>query len=734
MGSDEDAALLVLIHQHLKVSGYREAAQLLEEHLTQVEMPVESLNLHDIYTGWMKLCSLAQHAKQETEIDSGTLKTKVIKQEEEEAADVKLYSVAGDNKADDKPLSVSKMEVVASSTAETTTGTVSDQNLDPADKTQTGRSDGGASKSSDSEVEEEWKKTSTDTKTVPTEASVVASNEGKSSISASSDTERTSEPTQGNSDPINPSQPETQLRTSDPAEVSGSESEQEEENEEEQEPQAVINSPEVTKETCASEPIDAVQVATVCSSQETNVAELLEEEQLTAAERSVHAESVSDPTVEDTSNQAAEREAPPPADADSEIPQVVRFETEEEDELKTPVATEDQSDASDPPARAAEVQEDDDSCIILNIQTNEAAKQQPAELFGDPITARKKKKSKKGSAETSWVDIAVTPSTDVAYTDTLSDSPLTSRSKKKKRKGKKRDEMANEEKNKNKVSEESQVAKPKKKAKKRKREDMEETIFPLENTSKKKKKKQQLTDGMKHKTEMTGMDEGNSGNSAETRLRKNKKKREELQFKEAPAEGEKEQTKATADSNSSQLSSAKKKKHLRRKLSLKKRLKLRKKEMMRKAQSPNFHAGQTITGRKKQKQEQKETGKSPRPKTEINTEQEESSWKENQPPRRRKRRKSVMNILDAPEDESEFSKEKKEKKKKTKMGEISPPDMVTQLPPAKKKKKDRLKIQLEDTEAPPAVSEAKNFFPNVIYFQTACMFAQSEPFFTEFIL
>ncbi|MEQ2189375.1 hypothetical protein GOODEAATRI_024678, partial [Goodea atripinnis] len=372
--------------------------------------------------------------------------------------------------------------------------------------------------------------------TVPTEASVVASNEGKSSISASSDTERTSEPTQGDPDPINPSQPETQLRTSDPAE-----SEQEEENEEEQEPQAVINSPEVTKETCASEPIDAVQVATVCSSQETNVAELLEEEeeQLTAAERSVHAESVSDPTVEDTSNQAAEREAPPPADADSEIPQVVRFEkTEEEDELKTPVATEDRSDASDPPAReAAEVQEDDDSCIILNIQTNEVAKQQPAELFGDPITARKKKKkSKKGSAETSWVDI----------TDTLSDSPLTSRSKKKKRKGKKRDEMANEEKNKNEVAEESQVAKPKKKAKKRKREDMEETIFPLENTSKKKKKKQQLTDGMKHKTEMTGTDEGNSGNSAETRLRKKKKKREELQFKEAPAEGEKEQTKATA--------------------------------------------------------------------------------------------------------------------------------------------------------------------------------------------
>ncbi|KAK5606998.1 hypothetical protein CRENBAI_010839 [Crenichthys baileyi] len=66
-----------------------------------------------------------------------------------------------------------------------------------------------------------------------------------------------------------------------------------------------------------------------------------------------------------------------------------------------------------------------------------------------------------------------------------------------------------------------------------------------------------------------------------------------------------------------------------------------------------------------------------------------------------------MNILDAPEDETEFSKEKKEKKMKPKMGEISPPDMLTQLPPAKKKKKDRLKIQLEDAEAPPAVSGKK---------------------------
>ncbi|XP_035993683.1 ABC transporter F family member 4 [Fundulus heteroclitus] len=319
MGSEEDAALLALIHRHLEASGYREAAQRLEEHLTQVEMPVEGLNLHDIYTGWIKLCSLAQHAKQETRAEYGNLKMRMIKQEEEEAADVKLNGAAGEKRTDDKPLIEPKTEVLSAETA-----IVSEQHLEAADKTQTEKSD---SESSDSEVEEEEKeKTSTDTEPVPAEAP----NEGEGS---GSDTERTSEPTQSDPDVIDPSQPETQPRPSDPAEESSPESEQEEEeeeedqqggDEEEQETQAVINSPEATEETSASERIDAVQGSTACSSQEANVAELLEEEEEEEEEEHTAAEGLSH--AHDVSNQEAEREAPPPAGADVESPQETRSE------------------------------------------------------------------------------------------------------------------------------------------------------------------------------------------------------------------------------------------------------------------------------------------------------------------------------------------------------------------------------------------------------------------------
>lgn len=56
----------------------------------------------------LRLCSLAQDARQETD-DSGNLKKKSIKpepavSEEEEAADAKLSSVAGQDEADAKPL------------------------------------------------------------------------------------------------------------------------------------------------------------------------------------------------------------------------------------------------------------------------------------------------------------------------------------------------------------------------------------------------------------------------------------------------------------------------------------------------------------------------------------------------------------------------------------------------------------------------------------------------------
>nr|XP_029134705.1 CWF19-like protein 2 homolog [Labrus bergylta]XP_029134706.1 CWF19-like protein 2 homolog [Labrus bergylta] len=116
MASEEDDALLFLIYQHLKHGGYKKAAKGLQKHLPQVETTEESSNLHDIYTGWMKLGSLAQHAKQETE-DSTAMKTESIKrepatseEEEGEGADSKLSNIPEENHVDTKPPSESMTE------------------------------------------------------------------------------------------------------------------------------------------------------------------------------------------------------------------------------------------------------------------------------------------------------------------------------------------------------------------------------------------------------------------------------------------------------------------------------------------------------------------------------------------------------------------------------------------------------------------------------------------------
>ncbi|KAM6989824.1 uncharacterized protein LKV04_009417 [Tautogolabrus adspersus] len=115
MASEEDGALLLLIYQHLKHSGYKKAAKGLQKHVPEMETTEESSNLHDIYTGWMKLCSLAQHAKQETE-DSMALKKESIKREpatsgeEEEVADSKLSNIPEENHVDAKPPSDSLTE------------------------------------------------------------------------------------------------------------------------------------------------------------------------------------------------------------------------------------------------------------------------------------------------------------------------------------------------------------------------------------------------------------------------------------------------------------------------------------------------------------------------------------------------------------------------------------------------------------------------------------------------
>ncbi|TNN47683.1 Treacle protein [Liparis tanakae] len=127
MSSEEDAAaLLYLVFEHLKMSGYKKAAKALEKHVAQVETPEESSNLQDIYTSWNKLCSLAQHAKQEAE-DSATVKKKSIKPEpassaEEEEEKVggatKLADVTEENDAGAKPPPESATNGVGASDAE----------------------------------------------------------------------------------------------------------------------------------------------------------------------------------------------------------------------------------------------------------------------------------------------------------------------------------------------------------------------------------------------------------------------------------------------------------------------------------------------------------------------------------------------------------------------------------------------------------------------------------------
>uniref|UniRef100_A0A8D3DYE6 LisH domain-containing protein n=1 Tax=Scophthalmus maximus TaxID=52904 RepID=A0A8D3DYE6_SCOMX len=180
----DDAALLVLIYQHLKVNGFQRAAKGLEKHVARVETPEESSNLHDIYTGWMKLCSLAQHAKQEAE-DSATLKKRSIKaepatSEEEEAANGKLAAAAGEEEeADAKPPAGSRADAVDSSAADLSRGgkhadAVSERRPEAAGET--GSTNPEAERPDDDEEDEEEEETKSEQESAPVEASAEATN------------------------------------------------------------------------------------------------------------------------------------------------------------------------------------------------------------------------------------------------------------------------------------------------------------------------------------------------------------------------------------------------------------------------------------------------------------------------------------------------------------------------------------------------------------------------------
>ncbi|KAM6920636.1 uncharacterized protein PEZ65_012557 [Lycodopsis pacificus] len=206
MASEEDAALLLLIFQHLKVNGYQKAAKALQKHVAQVETPEESSSLHDIYTSWIKLCSLAQQAKQETE-DLSTVKNNIkpepaTSEEEggeggEGGADTKLSNVTEENNVDVKPLPEPGTDGVESSTAELPSeegdadAASEPPPLHPAEEARTTKSDSEEEEEEEDEEEQKEDEEATEQESAPVEVSAEASNEAESS---SSDSEEEAEP------------------------------------------------------------------------------------------------------------------------------------------------------------------------------------------------------------------------------------------------------------------------------------------------------------------------------------------------------------------------------------------------------------------------------------------------------------------------------------------------------------------------------------------------------------
>ncbi|XP_042353490.1 cell surface glycoprotein 1-like [Plectropomus leopardus] len=435
MASEEDGTLLYLIFQHLKVNGYHKAAKVLEKHVAQVETPEESSSLHDIYTGWMKLCSLAQHAKQETE-DSTSLKKSSIKpepatSEEEEGADTKLTT--DENNVDAKPPPESTTDGVESSNAdlpceERDADTVTEQLLHPAGETKTTNSDGEKKEEKTEEEETKPKQES-----APVEASAEASNKAESSSSNSSDSEEEVEPS-----PVEPrqaasDQAEDQLRASDPAVTSSLDSESSKDHKEDDD--------ELKQTPSTTEP------------------------------------ATSDLTALETNDQPAESEAPPPADPDSENPEEEEVKNEEEkskmtdgSDVTSPLKPEDQTATSatpeDPITDTEKAEEPADS-ISLNIQVEEsdATEQETSQLLpeeaaesckDDKTPKKKKKKSKKETPAKGETPTTDTPSTDSSTVDTSSDPALSTKSAKKRKRDKKRVEEVAEEEEVQKIEEEKQ--------------------------------------------------------------------------------------------------------------------------------------------------------------------------------------------------------------------------------------------------------------------------------------
>ncbi|KAM9844431.1 uncharacterized protein ACBR49_011269 isoform 2-T2 [Aulostomus maculatus] len=697
MASEEDDALLFLIFQHLKVNGYRRAAKVLEKHVTQVETPKESSNLHDIYTGWMKLCSLAQHAKQEAE-DATSFKKQGIKPEpatsEEDDDAVRKLACNSEDHVDAKPPLEPMTDVGESPHAD-----VSEQLLDPATKTKnldnkSCDSSGSAAEKEEEEEEgveeeeegegeedeeggeeeeeEEGEGTKSQQESAPAEVSVEGLNGAESS---SSDSEEVAEPAVSTRGQAASDQISDQPEAPDPAGISLTEPKQESE--------AATEASDITDEKSASE--EAAVNQTEAASPTKVSGDCAEHKEVqcgvwlgaVVVSKTRQAEpAAASPTAQETNDQPAEGEAPPPAGSKTRCPDPECDLTSEEGEAEkeekskmdagelTAPPEPDERDATDDgkaAAAAAGERADSDVSIILNIadedceaaerETSSLLPGEAAESFKTP--KRKKKKSRKA---------ADSPTTDASLRDAPAETPLAS---KRKRKDKPRQEEPVEEVQTKEEEEEEEDASPttsskKRKAKKRKKErdEVEEKDegTPAPAPERKIKKRKNMRDVEEEEVVGGAMEEEQKVEDhvspAGEKKKKKKKKRtegevkEEVQGDEAPAGGDGgTKTKLeTTDGNSSQVPSTKKKHRLRRKLSLRKRLRLHMRD---------------LSGRKKLKQSHDETPrrkppKSPQPeqdatledhipkkkkKMKMNTEQEENSSKENQPPPTKKGKK-----------------------------------------------------------------------------------------------
>ncbi|XP_026169756.1 axoneme-associated protein mst101(2)-like [Mastacembelus armatus] len=697
MASEQDPALLSLIYQHLRVSGFSTAAQLLEEHVAQV--PNERFNLRDVYTGWMKVCSLVQDAKQVTG-ESTASKIKSFSPgpaagDEEDCDGTELSNVTGDEVSSLE----SKADDVESSCVGKKCSCTCEQQLDTAGETDS--CDGG-------QEEQE---------SAPTEVSAEATNGAESGSSDSSDSEDVIEITQEDCILLSPrqttsNQAEARPQTPEPPETCGSDSERNEENwkddgEPKQEPEGAMDASNVREE--ASEP-EHTPPSTVQA----------DDEGSSAKETVVDLPSLAEPAsshlaAQQTNEQLAESEAPPPADPDPENPEEGRDEPEENPKgcgLTSPLNPKDQVDAltttdpADPPLTdtekatvvQAEEQEDPDDCIILNdeVENSKAAEGESSKLCPESC-----KNSESPTKQTSEKD------THTPTTDPVSDTPLTSECARKKKKGRKMQRKVAEEEDKPQAA--SSEKKNAAKKRKRKMEGKDEEML----TESPKEVKGVEEESEAAEVVMESPVDTTKGTKKMKKKRKGggRQEKKKQQSHESPAGGNKDTDKSldTTDGDSSQLSSAKKKqRYKKRRFSLKKRLRLYRKN---ESKSSSFLAGDTTSTDHVETPRSKPTKRpqpdppqeevTPKKKKKMNTNTEENSSKENQPPQKKNKQKSSA------EEESgvvsdmsiDFPAEKKRKAGKgKKFTRTSTPVTASHDTPATKNK-NRRKKKLEETEA-----------------------------------